>query len=500
LCDHATITTTPPMNTRTASSTPSSANAVPFARLREQLAGALVLPDSTDYDQTRRIWNGMIDRRPAAIARCANANDVAHAVGFAREHRLLLAVKGGGHNVAGNAVCDGGLTIDLGLMRTVSVDAPQRIARVGAGCLLSDFDREAQQHGLATPGGVVSTTGIAGLTLGGGFGWISRKYGLTIDRLLAADVVLADGRRVVASETENGDLFWGLRGGGGNFGIVTEFTFRLHPVGPNVYSGLIIQPFANADKYLRFHRDFVRSAPDELTVWAIIRHAPPLPFLPADVHGQLVVAVAFVYLGDATTGEKLIAPLRRFGRAHGEAIGMNPFAGWQTGFDALNAAGAGNYWKSHYLRELSDGVIDIFVQYAQRLPTPQSEIFVPHLDGAISRVPAPATAFQHRAAPFLMNLHARWENPADQTRSIAWARELFEAARPHSTGGVYVNFLSEEGDARVRDAYGDAAWSRLVALKDKYDSENIFRLNQNIRPSRAGGGGAAAVTMRGASG
>ncbi len=452
-----------------------------IAGFRASLQGEVLLAEDEGFDEARAIWNGMIDKRPALIARCRQPSDVVHAVNLARYHDILLAVKGGGHNVAGNAVCSGGVLIDLTPLKAVEIDTEQRIARAGAGCLLGDVDEATQAHGLAVPGGIVSTTGIAGLTLGGGFGWLSRKFGLTIDSLLAADVVTADGETVRASADENPDLFWGIRGGGGNFGVVTSFEFRLHEVGPQVYAGLIVQPFAAARDYMRFHRDFVAQAPDELSVWMVVRHAPPLPFLPESLHGQLGLVIPFVFLGDAAEGERLMKPVREFGAPHG-GQGMVPFADWQRGFDALNAPGARNYWKSCNLDDLNDGAIDTVLEYAERFPSPHCEIFIPHLAGAVSRVPADATAYGHRDAPFLINVHTRWESAADDRRCVSWARELFDALRPHSAGSVYVNFLSDEGAERVHDAYTRDTWDRLVDVKTKYDSINLFRLNQNIKP------------------
>lgn len=453
-----------------------------LSALRKSFKGELLEPGDPSYDEARTIWNGMIDRHPALIARCKSADDVVSAVTFARDNELLLAVKGGGHNVAGNAVCDGGVMIDLSLMNRVHVDAEKRTARVEGGCLLQDMDRETQAFGLATPGGIISTTGVAGLTLGGGFGWLSRKYGLSIDNLLETEVVTADGRVLRASESETPDLFWGLRGDGGNFGVVTSFTFKLHEVGPELYSGLIVQPFEAAKNYLRSYREFVAAAPDELTAWIVIRRAPPLPFLPEDVHGQLVVVVPFIYLGDPDEGEGLVAPLRTFGKSHGEHVGMNPYTVWQSGFDALNEPGARNYWKSHYLKDLSDGAIDAILDFAGRLPSPHCEVFIPHLQGATSRVPEAATAYAHRAAPFAINIHTRWYEPEDDARCTAWVRDFFERTEPFAEG-VYVNFLSDEGAERVRDAYPPETWERLVALKNRYDPGNLFRMNQNVRPT-----------------
>ncbi len=449
--------------------------------LGKKIVGRLVTSASQEYDETRTIWNAMIDRRPALIARCADAEDVVEAVRFARRHDLIAAVRGGGHNIAGNAVCDGGLMIDLSLMKTVQVDSTKRIARVGPGATLGEFDLQAQEFGLATPLGINSTTGVAGLTLGGGFGWISRKFGLTIDNLLSADVVTAAGDLVKTSESENSDLFWGIRGGGGNFGIVTSFEFRLHQVGPEVLSGLIIHPLAKARNVLRSYRDFVKDAPDEFACWFVLRKAPPLPFLAPEWHGKEILALAACYSGKIEDGERVAKPLRSIGEPLADVIQPHPFTAWQTILDPLLTPGMRNYWKSHDFRELSDGLIDVFVEYAGRIPDPQSEIACAQLGGAVSRVPLDATAYTHRDAQFVLNVHGRWDDAANDAKCVGWARDLFKAATPFATGGVYVNFLTEEEQDRVKSAYGPN-YGRLVQLKKKYDPTNLFRMNQNIRP------------------
>jgi FAD/FMN-containing dehydrogenase len=443
--------------------------------------GEMVLPGDPGYDEVREIWNAMIDRRPALIARCTSPEDVVQAVKFGRGNDLLVSIRGGGHNIAGNAVCDDGLMIDLSLMKNVKVDPNARRAAVDPGCLLSDFDAAAQAHGLATPLGINSTTGVAGLTLGGGFGWLSRKYGMTIDNLLSANVVLPDGQQVRASETENGDLFWGLRGGGGNFGIVTSFEFQLHPVGPNVLSGLIAFPFDQAKSVITQFARFTETMPDELNVWMVTRKAPPLPFLPADVHGKEIVALALCYAGDPAEGEKLIEPLRGFGTMHGEHVGVQPYVAWQQAFDPLLARGARNYWKSHNFSKLSDGAIDAIIEYAGKLPSPHCEIFVGSIGGQTARAAADAMAYSSRDANYVMNVHGRWESAAEDERCIAWAREFFAKSQPFASGGAYINFLTEDETDRVAFAYGKV-YDRLVELKKKYDPTNFFRMNQNIRP------------------
>ena len=451
---------------------------------RQTLRGNVCLAEEPGYDEARTIWNAMIDRRPGAVVRCKGAADIIRAVRFAREYGLLVAVRGGGHNIAGNAVCDGGLLIDLSLMRSVRVDAFHRTARVDPGATLGDFDKEAQAFRLATPLGINSTTGVAGLTLGGGFGWLSRKFGLAADNLISADVVTAEGELIRASIAENTDLFWALRGGGANFGVVSSFEFRLHPVGPMVLAGLIIHPFVRAKELLAGYRDVAAKAPDELTVWVVLRQAPPLPFLPAEVHGKEIVAFAVCYAGDENEGKRALEPLRALGEPIADVIGMQPFATWQTAFDPLLTPGAYNYWKSHNFVELNDGLLDALPSHTTSLPTGECEIFMGQLGGATGRKAVDATAFPHRDAKFVMNVHTRWRDPADEQRSISWARQLFAETASHATGGVYVNFMPEDETDRVAGAYGPN-YARLAALKAKYDPGNLFRLNQNVRPSAA---------------
>lgn len=443
--------------------------------------GDVLLPGDAGYDEARQIWNAMIDRRPGMIARCVSPEGVVQAVKFARKHDLLVSIRGGGHNIAGNAVCDDGLMIDLSLMKSVRVDPDARRATVEPGCILADFDAAAQEHGLATPLGINSTTGVAGLTLGGGFGWLSRKYGMTVDNLLSAEVVMADGKRVHASETENADLFWGLRGGGGNFGIVTSFEYQLHPVGPNVLSGLIAFPFDQAKSVITQFARFTETMPDDLSVWMITRKAPPLPFLPEEVHGKEIVVLALCYAGDPTEGEKLIDALRGFGTAHGEHIGVQPYTAWQQAFDPLLTGGARNYWKSHNFSRLSDGVIDVVIEYAGTLPSPQCEIFIAAIGGQTASVASDAMAYSSRDANYVMNVHGRWDSAIEDERCIGWAREFFAKSQPFASGGAYINFLTQDETDRIAFAYG-AMYNRLVELKKKYDPTNFFRMNQNIKP------------------
>ncbi|MDJ1160077.1 FAD-binding oxidoreductase [Chelatococcus sp. SYSU_G07232] len=446
------------------------------------LRGSVFDERAATYDEVRTIWNAMIDRRPGLILRCLGAADVIRAVRFARDNGLLVAVRGGGHNIAGNAVCDGGLVIDLSLMKSVRVDVAARRAWVGPGATLADVDKETQAFGLAVPTGINSTTGIAGLALGGGFGWITRKFGLTIDNLLSAEVVTADGQLLRASATENPDLFWALRGGGGNFGVVTAFEFRLHELGPQVLSGLVVHPFDAAEAVLREYRQALDAAPDELTCWAVLRRAPPLPFLPADWHGKEVLVLAMCYCGDVEAGQAATAGLRAIGQPIVDVVGPNPFTGWQQAFDPLLAPGARNYWKSHDFTELPDAAIEALTAAVRNLPGPECEIFVGHVGGAAGRIAVDATAFPQRSAHFVMNVHARWREPDMDRACIDWARRLFEATRPYAAGTAYINFMPADEVDRVETAYG-GNYLRLAQLKRKYDPTNLFRMNQNIRPA-----------------
>ena len=451
--------------------------------LRAPIDGYVIAPGDAGFEDARTIWNAMIDREPAVIVRPKSAGDVAAAIAFAREQDLPLAVRGGGHNVAGNAVADEGVVVDLADMRAVEVDPDRGVARVEAGALLSDLDATVAEHGLLVPGGIVSTTGVAGLTLGGGFGWAARKLGLTIDSLRSAKVVTAEGEQITASEDSHPDLFWAIRGGGGNFGVVTSFEFETHRLGPEFLCGLIVHPIDSAREFLQHHREMAAKAPDELSAWIVMRLAPPLPFLPEEVHGKPALVLAFAYLGDPGEGEALIAErYAEWGEPYGRNIGVMPYTDWQQGFDALNAEGDRNYWKSHNLAELSDPAIDAAIAAIGNLPSPHAEVFIAHLGGAVSRIPNDATAYAHREAEFVVNIHGHWTDPGEDEAGIAWVRSLFDALTPHAQGGVYVNFLSDEGAERVQDAYPPAVWSRLVEVKRRYDPENVFRLNQNIPP------------------
>ncbi|OFV98855.1 MAG: FAD-linked oxidase [Acidobacteria bacterium RIFCSPLOWO2_12_FULL_54_10] len=458
---------------------PNSAN---VDELRKEFKGKVITPGDREYEESRKIWNGMVDKRPAIIARCAGTQDAIKAVNFARDNGIQLAVRGAGHHIAGNSLCDDGLVVDLSHMRTVKVDVAAKRAVAEGGATLGDFDEATLAHGLATPVGINSTTGIAGLTLGGGFGWISRKYGMTVDNLESAEVVTAKGDAVRASANENSDLFWALRGGSGNFGVVTQFEFRLHQLGPDLLSGLIVYPFSEAKRVLQQYREFVAKAPDELTVWTVLRKAPPLPFLPADVHGKEVVILALLHAADPKKGEELIQPLRKFGKPVGEHVGVQPFTAWQKAFDPLLTPGARNYWKSHNFTILADGLIDVVIEYVKRLPSPHCEIFFGAIGGATMRPAPDATAYAHRDAAFVMNVHGRWETPAEDERCIAWSRDYFQASATFASAGAYVNFLTADETDRVKVAYGQN-YDRLAKVKRKYDPENLFRTNWNVKPA-----------------
>jgi len=444
--------------------------------------GEIVRPDSQSYEEARKIWNGSIDRRPAVIARCAGVADVRAAVKFGRQKGLRVAIRSGGHSFPGQSVCDDGLVIDLSLMRGVRVDPEGRTARAQAGVLLGELDRETQEFGLAVPAGIVTHTGLAGLTLGGGIGWLMRKFGLTIDQLLSVDMVTADGSFVKASEGENADLFWGVRGAGGNFGIVTEFEFRLNPVGPTVMAGPIYWPMEKSPEVLRFYRDWITEAPDELTTIVLHRTAPPLPFIPADLHGKPVVAVICCYSGDPEEGEKVVRPMKQFGSPLLDLCVPKPFVAHQSMFDPSFPRGWWYYFRSCDIATLSDDVIDIVADNAMRMTSPLTAFPIFQLGGAISRVDENATAFNGRSAGHTINVNATTATADGFEEEREWSRNFWTALKPYHTS-VYVNFLMDEGEERIREAYGAEKYDRLAKLKAKYDPENLFRLNQNIKPS-----------------
>ncbi len=449
---------------------------------RTEMRGPVLEPADEGYDAARKVWNGLIDRYPALIARPLDEDDVAHAIEFARAQHLPLAVRGGGHSVAGFGTLDGGLVIDLSLMKAITVDPAARTARAQPGLTWNEFDQATQAHSLATTGGLVSTTGVAGLTLGGGIGWLMRRHGLTVDNLISAELITAAGQRLTASATENSELFWGLRGGGGNFGVVTAFTYRLHPVGPLVFGGALFYPVEQAAQLLRFYRDWVAGLPEELTSMVAFLTAPPAPFVPAALQGTPMVAIALCYTGPLERGPELIAPLRQALPPAIDLAGPLPYAGLQTMFDASAPSGIRSYWKTEFLPELSDGVVAVLVEHARRMPAPFAAIHIHHVEGAVRRAPGGATAYAHRDAPFVLNIVGLWMDPAQTEAHEQWVRAFGQAIRPLGTGAAYLNFLGNEGEDRVRAAYDEASYARLLELKWRYDPTNLFRLNQNIKP------------------
>jgi hypothetical protein len=453
-----------------------------LGELSSSFAGELVTPGHPTYEERRRIWNGSIDRRPNLIARCAGVADVIDAVRCARRHGLLVAIRSGGHSYPGLSVCDSGMVIDLSQMKGIRVDPEVRTARAQAGVLLGDMDRETQAFGLAVPAGIVTHTGLAGLTLGGGIGWLERMHGLTIDQLLSVDVVTADGEFVRASEEENADLFWGVRGGGGNFGIVTEFEFRLNPVGPTVLAGPIVWAMEDSPKVLRFYREWIREVPDELTTIVTHRRVLPVPTIPEELHGKHVVVVGTCYAGPVEEGESILKPLREFGSPLLDGCVPMPFTQHQAGLDPSFPHDWWYYIRSCNLAELTDEVIDVLVDHGLRIVSPVTVFSIFHLGGAVARVGEDETAFGGRDAGHTVNVIGITVSRDGFEEEREWARGLWTALEPHQRS-AYVNFLMEEGEERVRQAYGAEKYDRLQALKREYDPENVFRLNQNISPA-----------------
>jgi FAD/FMN-containing dehydrogenase len=449
--------------------------------LGTRLRGTLIRPGDASYESQRRVWNGSIDRHPASIARCADAADVSTALGFARTHGLLVAVRGGGHSFPGHSVCDDGMVIDLSLMKGIWVDPDARTARVQAGVLLGELDQATQAYELAVPAGIVTHTGVAGLTLGGGLGWIMRKCGLTVDNLLSVDMVTADGESVKASATENADLFWGVRGGGGNFGIVTEFEFRLHPLGPDVFAGSVFWPMEEAPKVLRFYRDWVADCPDELMTIVVQRRVLDLPGVPRDLVGRHVIAVTACYAGPVEDGERVVRPLKSFGLPLLDLCQPKPYLVHQSMFDPGYPRGWWYYVRACDVAELTDDVIDIIAEHGQQIVSPISTIALWQMGGAVARVSEDETSFSGRSAGFTFNINGNSYTAEGFDAEREWARAYWSALAPYHSS-VYVNFLMDEGEERVRRAYGPATFDRLKALKRKHDPDNVFRLNQNIRP------------------
>ncbi len=442
----------------------------PVADFRKKVSGRILEPADEGYEQTRKIWNGMIDRRPALIIQCETTNDVIEAVKFATSQNLIISVRGGGHNITGNAVCDGGLMIDLSLMKKVEVDPELRTAIAEGGATWADFDKATQAFGLATTGGIVSTTGIAGLTLGGGIGWLVGRFGLSCDNLISAELVTAEGEVLVASNSENAELFWGLKGGGGNFGIVTSFTYRLHPVS-TVLGGMILHPMSNAKEVIQFYREFIKTAPDELTLYAAFIHTPD---------GMQVCGYVGCYSGDLREGEKVLAPLREFGSPLADMMQEQPYSQIQTMIEGPFPHGNRYYWKSGYLESLSDEAIDTIISFAKTITSPISGVLLEFYGGAINR-PETASAFPHRQDQIDLVIVSNWVKPEEDAKHIEWTRGFWNEMQPYSSKRVYVNALGIEGEQRVREAYGES-YDRLLALKKRYDPKNVFRMNQNINP------------------
>lgn len=455
--------------------------ATTFGELAGSLRGQLIRPSDAGYDDARRVFNGMIDRRPTAIVRCADVADVISCVNLARDEGLLLSIRGGGHNVAGFATNDGGLVIDLSLMRGTRVDPERRAVRAGAGCTWGDLDHATHAFGLATPGGAISTTGIAGLTLGGGIGHLTRPFGLVSDNLLSADVVTADGQFVIASETENPDLFWALRGGGGNFGVVTSFEYRLHPVS-TVYAGPILWSLDKAAEVMKFYGEFITGAPEELNgIFAFLVVEPEPPF-PEHLHGQNVCGAVLCYVGPMENAEEVVRPLAEFAEPELVGLGPMPYPVLQTVFDAVSPSGLHNYWKADFVTELTDEVISAHVEHGPRVPNIFSGAVIFSVGGAAQRVGSDDTAFSYREANFSHIIYAADRDPSAIEAETRWVRAYWEALHPHSAGGAYVNFLGDEGDARVAASYRDN-YARLARVKRRYDPDNLFRMNQNIKPT-----------------
>lgn len=450
--------------------------------LKTRVRGQLILPGESGYDDARSVWNAMIDKRPAAILRCLGVADVVNGVNFAREHAIPLSVKGGGHNIAGLAVCDDGLMLDMSLMRGVFVDREKRTARAQPGCLLGDVDRETQLHGLAAVLGFVSTTGIAGLTLGGGLGYLTRKYGWLCDNVVSMEVVTAEGKVVTASEKENPDLLWALRGGGGNFGVVTSFEYKVYPVGPEIVAGAIAWRAEDAPEVLEMCRRTMENAPPELVCVPAIRMAPPAPWLPKEIHGKPIVAVFVCHTGSIEEGEKLAAPIKSFGSPVGDVVIRRPYVTQQSLVDATQPKGRRYYLKSEYFSGFDAGMLPAFIESGARIRSPHSLIVLFPIDGALADLPNDHSAVGNRNAGLFLNIAASWENPEDDKTEIEWTRSSWREMRSFATGGVYINFQAEdEGSDRMQAAYG-ANYDRLAEVKGKWDSANLFRQNKNIAP------------------
>ena len=454
-----------------------------ISTFKKNFSGQLLNKDDKDYNEARLIWNGMIDKHPALIARCKNSKDVSLAVKFAQNHNLLVSIRGGGHNVAGNAVCESGLMIDLSLMNNVSVNQKDMTAVVEPGCTLGNADQATQKYGMVIPSGIVTSTGVAGLTLGGGFGWLSRKWGLTCDHLISTEVVTAEGEIIKTSSEENPDLFWGLKGGGGNFGIVTSFKFTLREIGPEVTGGLILYKLDDTEKVLSFYNEFISTAPREVTIVLIYRYCPPAPFIKEEFHGKPVFGIGALYAGKPEKGMEILKPLKSFGSPVADIIVPKPFVAHQAMLDAGQPKGACYYWKSEYLKEIPQALSSKFVEQTFNMSSTASIIGAFQLGGAITDIGEEDTAYSFRDAGYAININTQWPKNSDSEKHLSWARKTQQLAAPYSMGSGYINFASsDETQERVAATYGVKKYKRLVDLKRKYDPDNFFRLNQNIKP------------------
>jgi len=451
--------------------------------LKTRLRGQLFQPGDAGYEESRTVWNAMIDRKPAVVARCLGIADVIACVKFARENEILLCIKGGGHNIAGLAIADGALLLDMSLMRGVWVDPKRKVAHAQAGCLLGDVDRETQVHGLAAILGFVSLTGIAGLTLGGGFGYLTRRWGWTSDNVVGMDVVTADVRLVRASSDENADLFWGLLGGGGNFGVVTGIDYALYPVGPEVVGGVVAWPASEAHKVLELYRTLAEKAPPELTLIALMRPAPPAPWLPKEVHGKPIVALLACYSGRPEEGEKAVASIKAFGKPIGDVLVRRPYAQLQSLLDATQPKGRRYYWKSEYLPRIEPALCEKIIEHAARIRSPHSAVILFQIEGALNQLADAHSPAGNRDARYVLNAASSWEQPGEDRANVEWARDAWNDMKSFSTGGTYINFLTEdEGPERIEAALGRGL-ARLAEVKAKWDPQNVFRTNRNIKPS-----------------
>jgi FAD/FMN-containing dehydrogenase len=451
-------------------------------RLRQSLSGRLIQPGDEDYDAARSIWNARIDRKPGVIVRCTNTSDIAAALRFAEEFNLFLSTRAGGHNHTGHSLCDGGMTLDLSAMRKVRVDSERAIAEADGGATFAEYDAATQAAGLASTGAIVSMVGVAGYTLGGGIGWLHRKMGLGCDNLVAAEVVSAKGEILQANTEENPDLLWALRGGGGNFGVVSSFQFKLHPL-REVLAGIVFYPLEELARVGRVVAEMNEDAPDELTVWMLLRRAPSIPALPPEMHGVHVAAVGICYAGTGERAEKAVQPLRRISKPLADLVKARPYAQWQSAFDSIWGDGYGNEWMGHYLPGLSEAALATLQKHVEKVPSRHSDVKVARLGGAMARVEENATAFSFRDSAYALAIQARWSGAEEEAENLQWIHDFFEDMKVHSTGRVYVNFIADEGPLRVADAYNAATFQKLRQIKARYDPENRFCLNQNIPPA-----------------